>query len=65
MSQTDFKFKREQADIGIEQQEANENYIENAAIIDFLIQYEPRKDIDLSKIAFPSYLFMNEEDSEN
>ena len=49
MSQNEFDFKNEEAEIGIEQKEVIESYIENKAIIDFLIQHEPRKDIDLSK----------------
>ena len=64
MSQTELGFKREQADIGIQQQEPEEEYIENKAIIDFLIQHEPRKDIDLSKIKIPSYLNMDDEEDE-
>ena len=64
MSQTELGFKREQADIGIQQQEPEEEYIENKAIIDFLIQHEPRKDIDLSKIKIPSYLNMDDKEDE-
>ena len=64
MSQTELSFKREEADIGIKQQEPKEEYIENKAIIDFLIQHEPRKDIDLSKIKIPSYLNMDDEEDE-
>ena len=60
MSQNEFGFENEEADIGVERQEIVESYIENEAIIDFLIQHEPRKDIDLSKIKFPSYLNMND-----
>ena len=66
MSQNEFVFKAEEADMDIDQQVPEENYIENKAIIDFLIQHEPRKDIDLSKIKIPSYLNLNdEEDEEN
>ena len=66
MSQNEFVFKAEEDDIDIDQQVPEENYIENKAIIDFLIQHEPRKDIDLSKIKIPSYLNLNdEEDEEN
>ena len=56
MSQNEFVFKSEESDIGIENQEPEGNYIENKAIMDFLLQHEPRKDIDLSKIKIPSYL---------
>ena len=62
MSQNEFVFKSEESDIGIENQEPEGNYIENKAIIDFLLQHEPRKDIDLSKIKIPSYLNDEEED---
>ena len=62
MSQNEFVFKSEEADIGIENQEPEGNYIENKAIMDFLFQHEPRKDIDLSKIKIPSYLNDEEED---
>ena len=65
MSQNEFGFKNEEADIGVERQEIVESYIENEAIIDFLIQHEPRKDIDLSKIKIPSYLDLNDVDEEN
>ena len=58
MSQNEFS---EEIDTDIESQETVENYIENNAIIDFLIQHEPRKDIDLSKIKIPSYLNLNDE----
>ena len=62
MSQNEFVFKAEESDIGIENQEPEGNYIENKAIMDFLLQHEPRKDIDLSKIKIPSYLNDEEED---
>ena len=63
MSQNEFVFKaEEEADISIENQEPEGNYIENKAIMDFLLQHEPRKDIDLSKIKIPSYLNDKEED---
>ena len=62
MSQNEIVFKSEEADIGIENQEPEGNYIENKAIMDFLLQHEPRKDIDLSKIKIPSYLNDEEED---
>ena len=62
MSQNEFVFKSEEVDIGIENQEPEGNYIENKAIMDFLLQHEPRKDIDLSKIKIPSYLNDEEED---
>ncbi len=62
MSQNEFVFKSEESDIGIENQEPEGNYIENKAIMDFLLQHEPRKDIDLSKIKIPSYLNDEEED---
>jgi len=65
MSQTELSFKTEEADIGIKQQEPEEKYIENKAIIDFLIQHEPRKDIDLSKIKIPSYLCADDEEDES
>ena len=65
MSHNELYFKREEDILVIEQQETNENYIENKAIIDFLIQHEPRKDLDLSKIKFPFYLYINEEEEEN
>ena len=65
MSQTELSFKKEEADIGIKQQETEEEYIENKAIIDFLIQHEPRKDIDLSKIKIPSYLCADDEEDES
>ena len=64
MSQNEFDFKTEEVDIGAEQQEPEGNYIENKAIIDFLIQHEPRKDIDLSNIKIPSYLNLNDEENE-
>ena len=62
MSQNKFVFKSEESDIGIENQEPEGNYIENKAIMDFLLQHEPRKDIDLSKIKIPSYLNDEKED---
>ena len=62
MSQNEFVFKSEESDIGIENQEPEGNYIKNKAIMDFLLQHEPRKDIDLSKIKIPSYLNDEEED---
>ena len=62
MSQNEFVFKSEESDIGIENQEPEGNYIENKAIMDFLLQHEPRKDIDLLKIKIPSYLNDEEED---
>ena len=62
MSQNEFVFKAEEPDFGIERQEPEGNYIENKAIMDFLLQHEPRKDIDLSKIKIPSYLNDEEED---
>ena len=62
MFQNEFVFKSEESDIGIENQEPEGNYIENKAIMDFLLQHEPRKDIDLSKIKIPSYLNDEEED---
>ena len=64
MSQTELSFKKEEADIGIKQQETEEEYIENKDIIDFLMQHEPRKDIDLSKIKIPSYLYIDDEEDE-
>ena len=64
MSQTEVSFKREEADIGIKREEPEEEYIENKAIVDFLIQHEPRKDIDLSKIKIPAYLNMDDEEEE-
>ena len=64
MSHNEFCFKREEDNTVIERQETIENYIENKAIIDFLIQHEPRKDLDLSKVKFPSYLYINEEEEE-
>ena len=64
MSQNEFGFKNEEADIGVERQEIAESYIKNEAIIDFLIQHEPRKDIDLSKIKIPAYLCMDDEEGE-
>ena len=64
MSQNEFGFENEEADIGVERQEIVESYIENEAIIDFLIQHEPRKDIDLSKIKIPAYLCMDDEEGE-
>ena len=65
MSQTELSFKREEADIGIKQQETEEENIENKEIIDFLMQHEPRKDIDLSKIKIPSYLYIDDEEDES
>ena len=65
MSQTELSFKKEEADIGIKQQETEEEYIENKDIIDFLMQHEPRKDIDLSKIKIPSYLNIDDEEDES
>ena len=66
MSQKELFYKREEADIGInKQQEQAEEYIENKAIIEFLIQHEPRKDIDFSKIKIPSYLNMDDEEDED
>ena len=62
MSQNEFVFKSEESDIGIENQEPEGNYVENKAIMDFLLQHEPRKDIDLSKIKIPLYLNDEEED---
>ena len=64
MSKNEFDFKAEEVDIYIEQQETEGNYIENKAIIDFLFQHEPRKDIDISKIKIPSYLDLNDEGKE-
>ena len=65
MSQKELFYKREEADIGInKQQEQEEEYIENKAIIEFLIQHEPRKDIDLSKIEIPSYLNMDDDEED-
>ena len=58
MSQNEFS---EDGDTDIDSQEIVENYIENKAIIDFLIQHEPKKDIDLSNIKIPSYLNLNDE----
>ena len=58
MSRNEFDF--EEVDKRIQLQETKESYIENKAVIDFLVQHEPRKDIDLSKIKFPSYLNMND-----
>ena len=58
MSQNEFS---EEIDTDIKSQETVENYIENNAIIDFLIQHEQRKDIDLAKIKIPSYLNLNDE----
>ena len=58
MSRNEFDF--EEVDKSIQLQETKESYIENKALIDFLVQHEPRKDIDLSKIKFPSYLNMND-----
>ena len=60
MSEKEFMLKNEETDTGTESQEIVENNIENKAIISFLNQHEPRKDIDLSKIKFPSYLNMND-----
>ena len=66
MSQKELFYKREEADIGINKQQGQEEeYIENKAIIEFLIQHEPRKDIDLSKIEIPLYLNMNDEEDED
>ena len=65
MSQTELSFKKEEADIGIKQQETEEEYIENKDIIDFLMQHEPRKDIDLSKIKIPKYLDLNDGEEDN
>ena len=64
MSQNESFIQREEADIGLKPQETDGNYIENKAIIDFLIQHEPRKDIDLSKIKIPAYLSMDDEEGE-
>ena len=58
MSQNEFS---EDGDTDIDSQEIVENFIENKAIIDFLIQHEPKKDIDLSNIKIPSYLNLNDE----
>ena len=58
MSRNEFDF--EEVDKSIQLQETKESYIENKAVIDFLVQHEPRKDIDLSKIKFPSYFNMND-----
>ena len=65
MSEKEFILKNEEADTSIESQEIVENYIENKAIISFLIQHEPRKDIDLSKIKIPTYLDLNDEEEDN
>ena len=65
MSEKEFILKNEEADTGTESQEIVENYIENKAIISFLIQHEPRKDIDLSKIKIPTYLDLNDEEEDN
>ena len=65
MSQTELSFKTEEADIGIKQQETEEECIENKEIIDFLMQHEPRKDIDFSKIKIPSYLYIDDEEDES
>ena len=65
MSEKEFILKNEEADTSIESQEIVENYIENKAIISFLNQHEPRKDIDLSKIQIPKYLDLNDEEGDN
>ena len=65
MSEKEFILKNEEADTSIESQEIVENYIENKAIISFLIQHEPRKDIDLSKIKIPTYLDLNDGEEDN
>ena len=65
MSEKEFILKNEETDTGTESQEIVENYIENKAIISFLIQHEPRKDIDLSKIQIPKYLDLNDEEEDN
>ena len=65
MSEKEFILKNEEEDTGAESQEIVENFIENKAIISFLIQHEPRKDIDLSKIKIPTYLDLNDEEEDN
>ena len=65
MSEKEFILKNEEADTSIESQEIVENYIENKAIISFLNQHEPRKDLDLSKIQIPKYLDLNDEEGDN
>ena len=65
MPHNELYLKREEDNTVIERHETDENYIENKAIIDFLIQHEPRKDLDLSKVKFPSHLYINEEEEEN
>ena len=65
MSEKEFILKNEEEDTGAESQEIVENFIENKAIISFLIQHEPRKDIDLSKIQIPKYLDLNDEEGDN
>ena len=60
MSQYELFQKREEADIGInKRKEQKEEYIENKAFIEFLIQHEPRKGIDFSKIKIQLYLNMD------
>ena len=61
MSRNEFDF--EEVDKSIQLQETKESYIENKAVIDFLVQHEPRKDIDLSKIEIPFYLYLDNEDA--
>ena len=63
MSINELDFKKEEANLYVEIQETKESYIENKAIVEFLIQHEPRKDIDLSKIEIPFYLYLDNEDA--
>ena len=60
MSQYELFQKREEADIGInKRKEQKEEYIENKAFLEFLIQHESRKAIDFSKIKIQLYLNMD------
>ena len=63
MSHKEKDLKIEEADIGIKPKEKKTKYIKDKAIITFLMQHTPRKDIDLSQIKIPSYLNINEEEN--
>ena len=64
MSNYENDSKFEEADLGIKQQENKIKYIEDQAIIRFLVQHTQRKDIDLSKFKLPSYLALDEDEND-
>ena len=64
MSKNENNLKIEEADIGIKQQKKKVKYIEDEAILQFLMQHTPRKDIDFSKFKIPSDLNLDKEEFE-